>query len=279
MREYEQEVREQYEIEIKSTRRTRGAFFCIGNADTEVFLMKETLASEKRAALLYLTLNRLEKTGKLKVDAPVFSRDGKLIVAARDGTRYMMKKWYSGRECDMKKEQELLLAAEKLGILHTHLKWQEPTAGELETLLCKYAVRSEDAAVSESGAVSENAAVSGNGAVSENAATPGNGAVSEKKEKEPVLQQQFPEEEFQVRPPAARSPLDEMLRHNREMKKVRSFIRKRVVKNEFEALYLKHFEAMYEKACAITAAMEQSGCMQIYEKNVAENRMMHGDYN
>ena len=267
MREYEQEVREQYEIEIKSTRRTRGAFFCIGNADTEVFLMKETLASEKRAALLYLILNRLEKTGKLKVDAPVFSRDGKLIVAARDGTRYMMKKWYSGRECDMKKEQELLLAAEKLGILHMHLKWQEPTAGELETLLCKYAVRSEDAAVSESGAVSENAAVSGNG------------AVSEKKEKEPVPQQQFPEEEFQVCPPAARSPLDEMLRHNREMKKVRSFIRKRVVKNEFEALYLKHFEAMYEKACAITAAMEQSGCMQIYEKNVAENRMMHGDYN
>ena len=63
MREYEQEVREQYEIEIKSTRRTRGAFFCVGNADTEVFLMKETLASEKRAALLYLTLNRL---GKIK---------------------------------------------------------------------------------------------------------------------------------------------------------------------------------------------------------------------
>ncbi|MCB5442518.1 MarR family transcriptional regulator [[Ruminococcus] lactaris] len=279
MREYEQEVREQYEIEIKSTRRTRGAFFCIGNADTEVFLMKETLASEKRAALLYLILNRLEKTGKLKVDAPVFSRDGKLIVAARDGTRYMMKKWYSGRECDMKKEQELLLAAEKLGILHTHLKWQEPTAGELETLRCKYAVRSEDAAVSESGAVSENAAVSESGAVSENAAVSGNGAVSEKKEKEPVPQQQFPEEEFQVCPPAARSPLDEMLRHNREMKKVCSFIRKRVVKNEFEALYLKHFEAMYEKACAITAAMEQSGCMQIYEKNVAENRMMHGDYN
>lgn len=29
MREYEQEVREQYEIEIKSTRRTRGAFFAL----------------------------------------------------------------------------------------------------------------------------------------------------------------------------------------------------------------------------------------------------------
>lgn len=115
MREYEQEVREQYEIEIKSTRRTRGAFFCIGNADTEVFLMKETLASEKRAALLYLTLNRLEKTGKLKVDAPVFSRDGKLIVAARDGTRYMMKKWYSGRECDMKRNRNSCLPLKNSG--------------------------------------------------------------------------------------------------------------------------------------------------------------------
>ena len=52
MREYEQEVREQYEIEIKSTRRTRGAFFCIGNADTEVFLMKETLASEKSVSCI-----------------------------------------------------------------------------------------------------------------------------------------------------------------------------------------------------------------------------------
>ena len=75
MREYEQEVREQYEIEIKSTRRTRGAFFCVGNADTEVFLMKETLASEKRAALLYLTLNRLEKKGKLKVSYYVINKN------------------------------------------------------------------------------------------------------------------------------------------------------------------------------------------------------------
>lgn len=108
-------MREQYEIEIKSTRRTRGAFFCVGNADTEVFLMKETLASEKRAALLYLTLNRLEKTGKLKVDAPVFSRDGKLIVAARDGTRYMMKKWYSGRECDMKRNRNSCLPLRNSG--------------------------------------------------------------------------------------------------------------------------------------------------------------------
>ncbi len=89
--------------------------------------------------------------------------------------------------------------------------------------------------------MSENAAVSESGAVSENAAVSGNGAVTEKKEKEPVPQQQFPEEEFQVCPPAARSPLDEMLRHNREMKKSPFVYQKKGRKNEFEALYLKHF--------------------------------------
>ena len=181
--------------------------------------MKETLASEKRAALLYLTLNRLEKTGKLKVDAPVFSRDGKLIVAARDGTRYMMKKWYSGRECDMKKEQELLLAAEKLRILHTHLKWQEPTAGGAGNAALQ--VCSAIRRCSGIGKWSSVRKCSGIGKWSSVRKCSGIGKWSSirKEGKEPVPQQQFPEEEFQVCPPAARSPLDEMLRHNREMKK------------------------------------------------------------
>lgn len=43
-------------------------------------------------------------------------------------------------------------------------------------------------------------------------------------------------------PLLSKNPLEEMKRRNREMKKVRSFIRKRVAKNEFESYYLKHYE-------------------------------------
>ena len=77
--------------------------FCIGNADTEVFLMKETLASEKRAALLYLTLNRLEKTGKLKSRCTGFFKGWKADRCCQGRDSLYDEKVVLGRECDMKK--------------------------------------------------------------------------------------------------------------------------------------------------------------------------------
>ena len=44
MREYEQEILERYALEVKSTRRTRGAFFC--DTDEGAMLLKETNISE-----------------------------------------------------------------------------------------------------------------------------------------------------------------------------------------------------------------------------------------
>lgn len=91
MREYEMEVLEKYELEVNSTRRIRGAFYCDTKEGT--MLLKETKISERRVPLLYLILNRLEKQGYL-VDTPVFSKEGNLVQNSRDGTRYLMKKWY-----------------------------------------------------------------------------------------------------------------------------------------------------------------------------------------
>ena len=49
--EYELEVLEQYNIEIKGTRRIRGAFFCDTNEGT--MLLKETKISARRARSYY----------------------------------------------------------------------------------------------------------------------------------------------------------------------------------------------------------------------------------
>ena len=100
MREYEMEVLEKYELEVNSTRRIRGAFYCDTKEGT--MLLKETKISERRVPLLYLILNRLEKQGYL-VDTPVFSKEGDLVQNSRDGTRYLMKKWYPGEECNLKR--------------------------------------------------------------------------------------------------------------------------------------------------------------------------------
>ena len=212
MREYELEVLEQYDMEVKGTRKIRGAFFC--DTSEGVMILKETRVSEKRAAIMYIILSRLESEKNLKVDTPVFSRDGALVVSSREGRKYMLKKWFAGRECDMKREAEIVGAAETLAGLHRELHWSVPAGSERITC-----------------------------------------------------------------PAAERTPLEEMRRHNREMKKVRSFIRGRVAKNEFESLYLENFEKMYAIAERVTRRMEESGCGELFRRSVKEKQMVHGDYN
>lgn len=112
MREYEMEVLEKYELEVNSTRRIRGAFYCDTKEGT--MLLKETKISERRVPLLYLILNRLEKQGYL-VDTPVFSKEGNLVQNSRDGTRYLMKKWYPGEECNLKREEDIFPGSKKTG--------------------------------------------------------------------------------------------------------------------------------------------------------------------
>ena len=212
MRDYELEVLEQYDMEVKSTRKIRGAFFCDTCEGT--MILKETKISERRAALMYIILSRLELEAGMNVDTPVFSRDGVLVVTSREGRKYMLKKWFSGRECDLKRESELVGAAETLAGLHRELRWDAPPG--CDGVTC---------------------------------------------------------------PAAQRTPVEEMQRHNREMKKVRSFIRNRVTKNEFEYLYLENFEKMYGLAERVTRQMEESGGMELFRRSLQEKHMVHGDYN
>ena len=66
MQEYELKVLEQYDVNVKGTRKTRGAFFC----DTEqgLFLLKEAGISEKRVPALYRLGELLKKAGYAYVD-------------------------------------------------------------------------------------------------------------------------------------------------------------------------------------------------------------------
>ena len=242
MREYEMEVLEKYELEVNSTRRIRGAFYCDTKEGT--MLLKETKISERRVPLLYLILNRLEKQGYL-VDTPVFSKEGNLVQNSRDGTRYLMKKWYPGEECNLKREEDIFRAARKLGELHLGFQWYEPDLQEKE--------------------------------------------IFQKFQKEEVqeipqnTQQSVCEEKkmdwTKLSPLLSKNPLEEMKRRNREMKKVRSFIRKRVAKNEFESYYLKHYEEIAWQAEKVTEQIERSGCQNLYERSIRERKMLHGDYN
>lgn len=79
--------------------------------------------------------------------------------------------------------------------------------------------------------------------------------------------------------PTGRHLKEEFLCHNREMKKVRSYIRQKVKKGKFEYLYLQYFEKMFSLAQQVTKKLEESGYEDLYRESIEQKKMIHGDYN
>lgn len=209
MREYELEILEQYNIKINGTRKVRGAFFCDTNEGT--MLLKETKMSDRRAPFFYKMLLQLRDAGGFQVELPVKNKEEALISTSKDGTRYMLKRWFVGRECEVRKEKEMICAAKKLASLHKMMQYKE------EQEACAIC--------------------------------------------------------------AGRHLKEEILCHNREMKKVRSYIRNKVKKGKFEYLYLQYFEKMFEQAQRTIDSLENSSYETLYRESIEQKKLVHGDYN
>jgi len=70
----------------------------------------------------------------------------------------------------------------------------------------------------------------------------------------------------------------EMKRHNRELRKIYSFIRKKNRKNEFESAYLSCFPAVLEEAQETEKQLAGSGYEKLREQALAEGHFCHGEY-
>ena len=165
--------------------------------------------SDKKVPVLEALTTHLTHHGYPRVDTIFLNKEGEFITKAEDGTRYVLKRWFSGRECDVKKEQEVLESVKNLARLHKIMK--------------------------------------------------------------------MPGEE--VREFAGNDLREEFLRHNRELRKVRAFIRGRTAKGDFENAVLKHFDAMYEWAGTAGERLAESGYERLLQKSREEGAVTLGDYN
>lgn len=71
--------------------------------------------------------------------------------------------------------------------------------------------------------------------------------------------------------------LNEFLKHNTELKRVRSFIRKTRVKSDFELLFLKEFDRFYKQAEEAMTYLSEPVCSFLCEKILKEATYCHGD--
>lgn len=172
-------------------------------------MLKEASMSEKRVPVLEMLTSHIVSQGYPRVDSMMMNKEGEFISKSEDGLKYVLKKWFAGRECDVKKEYEVLEATRNLARLHRRMKmpqvdWQEFRGTNL---------------------------------------------------------------------------LDEYARHNRELKKMRTFIRCKTTKGEFENVVLQSFDKMYEWAENTRVRLDQSDYKKLCAKSEEEGAVGHGDYN
>ena len=67
-------------------------------------------------------------------------------------------------------------------------------------------------------------------------------------------------------------------RHNREMRKTRSYVRSRRGKTDFEAAFLQCYPEFYEKGARAAEALAQSAYGNLYARAVQEGRVCHGSF-
>lgn len=71
---------------------------------------------------------------------------------------------------------------------------------------------------------------------------------------------------------------EEMERHNRELKRVRGYIRGKKQKNEMEICLLNSFDVFYQQACLAQTLLQESSYDDIWEKTMSQGRICHGNY-
>lgn len=207
MQDYERDnILEQYEIAVNSTRKTRGAILC--STDKGVFLMREVGVSEKRLPALIELYEYFMDYDYQTIDMPVKNREGDYVTKGVDGSIYMLRRMPPGRECDVRRAAELFEAAGNLAKIHLLMR---------------------------------------------------------KKIMENVSEAENLEEGY--------------IRHNRELRKVRAYIRNVSPKGEFEYLFLEYFDQMEAWADAAVKSLKASGYKQLYQQSIDAGYMVHGEYN
>lgn len=212
MRENELAILEQYEIDVKNTRKVRDGMLC--ETSQGFFLIKELRFSEKRLSVLDQVGQHLRRQGYDNIDWILKTKEDALFCTSEEGTKYFLKRWFSGKECDIHREKDVLDAVENLTRIHQALQNFE-TADEENPITVMSA---ED------------------------------------------LRQQY-------------------FRHNREMKKVRGFMRDKVDKGSFEHTYLQNFDAMYALADSALDKLNHSNYEELLNKSKVNHLLVHGDYN
>lgn len=194
---------------IRNVYRVRGAY--ILETDQGLKLYRNYEGSDNKIEFEQSVKEHLTKTGYPYVDVYLRNQNGELITTDAMGTKYVIKSWYDGEECNLRDEKEIIAAARNLANLH---KYMLHVDSGMEEQIEKYTYN---------------------------------------------VTTQFD-------------------KHNRELKRVRGYIRDKKQKNEFEVCFLSVYNKFYEQGLAALEILNGTNYENMLADCVKERTMCHGNY-
>lgn len=116
MEEKIEEVIRQYPIQLAGRRRIRGAILL--EAKEGLFTLVQYKESARRLDFQENVKHCLLEAGYSYVDEGICNGNGEFLTKDSQGNRWLLKRWYHGRECNLKEENDIYRATEHLAKLH-----------------------------------------------------------------------------------------------------------------------------------------------------------------
>lgn len=204
------QILEQYDITLLRSFGGRGAIML--ETEQGLKILKEFAGSRTKLPFEQSLLKRLEEEQICEVDRVVPNLEGELVSIGDYETLYLMKNWPSGRECDVRSEEDLLKSMRMLARIHRAARGVWRAEGE---------------------------------------------------DREHLM---------------GTDRREELDRHNRELKRVRNFIRGKHKKGDFERLYLKYAEGIIQEGEKASLCLKESGYEKLYQRACMEEHICHGEY-
>lgn len=110
------EIAPQYELVVNKAIRGRGAV--ILDTDKGYKKMYEYSGTEGRIKYEYELLGYIKSRGFENVDNVVKTKDDSFVAKDEFGNMYVLKDWFSGKDCNAKSQADVLKGAQALAVLH-----------------------------------------------------------------------------------------------------------------------------------------------------------------
>ena len=107
---------ENYDIEVLRTWKGRGALLCETNRG--VLILKEYVGHKDKCVFQDAALCMIQNNGFTNIETIVKNKEDELLTTDIDGTSYILKTYFEGRECNVKDKAECILAMETLAKFH-----------------------------------------------------------------------------------------------------------------------------------------------------------------